>query len=97
MIASGYCGPSLIRNSINDFNKVNKSANALASCQGCFCNRGQKIKNDQNLPLDSLEVIIYGECQAQNSQCIANKGYYCFNKREIKTAIKIIAEKYTKI
>ena len=74
MIACGSCGPSLIRKSINDFNKANGSANALASCQGRFCDRGQKSKNYQNLPLDSLEVIIYGECQAQNSQCIVNKG-----------------------
>ena len=29
--------------------------------------------------------IIYGEYQTQNSQYIENKGYWCFNKREINS------------
>ena len=28
---------------------------------GTFCDKGQKCENGPNLPLDSLEVFVYGE------------------------------------
>ena len=37
---------------------------------GMFCDNDQKFKNDPNLSLDSLEVIICGEYQAQNSHIL---------------------------
>ena len=37
---------------------------------GMVCDNDQKCKNDPNLSLDSLEGIICGEYQAQNSNIL---------------------------
>ena len=59
-------------------NKISQNlkwrAKMLGHCWGYFYDKGQKCKNDPNLPLGSLEIFICGESTPKFQMYIIKKG-----------------------
>ena len=56
----------------------------LGHCWGYFYDKGQKCKNDPNLPLGSLEVFICGESSPKFQMCNEQKANGALTKRKSK-------------